>query len=397
MSPRSLLLLAGLCAGCSLFKFNIDTPAKRREAEEARQSEARAAEEEARVAARREAEAAAAREEATIRELDGLRAEIRAGCEDVSKPCTAEVGAVGAKALRFAELVVSVREGAAEREGRINVGALKLEAVGYLEQALASPSYALFIAMASVADTPETDAAVQRACAKVRPVVAKEAVAEFVALCLARAGGDAKQLQWPGVKADLVTLRAAQEAEARAEAEATRARAEAARAQAEADRAAAEQDKLAAKSAQAGAARAIAAVFAAGRCNFGNCLKDGWIAETEAGEVRVACNFGNCLKDGWTARLPDGSEARTTCSFGDCMKDGWETRYSDGSSVRTTCRFQKCATEGWDTQLPGGGSARTSCNFGDCFKDGWTTQLPGGSVRCTCNFQKCLTDGTRCQ
>ena len=48
MTKRSLLLSSVLLAGCSLFKFTIDTPAKRREAEEAQarfdaQSEERAA------------------------------------------------------------------------------------------------------------------------------------------------------------------------------------------------------------------------------------------------------------------------------------------------------------------------------------------------------------------
>jgi len=373
MSKRSLLILALLTAGCSLFKFNIDTPARRREAEEARQREAEAAQvqaaEQQRIAVAQDAEAQKARDEQALRDIEALRAEIKAAPD-------------GTKAIRFATLVASAKDSKAARDGKLDLPALQTEALGYLEQALTTPDQEVFFALAAMPAAPETDAAVTRACPKLRPTVPAADVPDFVRVCLARAGGDSKQLKWPSVKADLVALRKADEAAARAEAEAARANAEA--------------EKDAEKSGKAGAARAIAAVFAAGRCNFGNCMKDGWTASTEAGEVRVACNFGNCLKDGWTARLPDGSEARTSCNFGDCMKDGWETRYADGTSARTSCNFGKCATDGWQTQLPGGGSARTSCNFGDCFKDGWTTQMPSGEVRCRCNFQKCLTDGTSC-
>ena len=393
MKSRSLLLLAALTAGCSLFKFNIDTPAKRREAEETRAREAEAArvqaEEQQKVAAARETEARTARDEQAKREIEALRAEINAPCAAGSSACTRDLGADGAKALRFGELVAAAKDSPMARDGRLDIPALQAEALGYLESALVTPSRPLFDALAALASTPETDAAVLRACPKLRPGVATADVPDFVAVCLARAGGDSKQLKWPSIKADLVAMRKADEARVRAEAEA-------ARAQAEADRLAAAAEKEAAKSGQSSQARAIAAVFAAGRCNFGNCIKDGWTANTDAGEVRVACNFGNCLKDGWTARLPDGSEARTSCNFGDCMKDGWETRYADGSSARTSCNFSNCPKDGWQTQLPGGGSARTTCNFGDCFKDGWTTQMPSGEVRCRCNFSKCLTDGTTC-
>ncbi len=393
MSTRSLLLLAALMAGCSLFKFNIDTPAKRREAEEARNREAEAArvqaEEQRKLAVQRDAAAQKARDEQAKTDIEALRAEINAPCAAGSSACTRDLGADGAKALRFAALVAGAQSSPMARDGRLDIPALQTEALGYLEQALVSPSRPVFDALAALPSTPASDAAVLRACPKLRPTVAAADVPDFVELCLGRAGGDSKQLKWPNVKADLVAMRKADEARARAEAEA-------ARAQADADKVAAAAEKAAEKSGNSNQARAIAAVFAAGRCNFGNCIKDGWTANTDAGEVRVACNFGNCLKDGWTARLPDGSEARTSCNFGDCMKDGWETRYADGSSARTSCNFSNCPKDGWQTQLPGGGSARTSCNFGDCFKDGWTTQMPSGEVRCRCNFSKCLTDGTSC-
>ncbi len=384
MTTRSLLLMSALMAGCSFFKFNIDTPAKRREAEEAQAREAEAgratAAEDSRLAAKQDVAAQQARDEQAMRDIEALRAEINAPCAAGAAACKRDLGADGAKAIHFAERVASTKDSPAARDGKLDMPALHAEALGYLEQA--TPSAQVFAVLVALPGTPETDAAVLRVCPKVRPAVPAANVPDFVGLCLARAGGDSKQLRWPTIKADLVALRKADEARVRAEADAARAQAEA--------------EKEAEKSGKAGAARAIAAVFAAGRCNFGNCLKDGWTANTAAGEVRVACNFGNCLKDGWTARLPDGSEVRTTCNFGDCMKDGWETRYSDGSSARTTCNFSNCPKDGWETRLPDGASARTTCNFGDCFKDGWTTQMPSGQVRCSCNFSKCLTDGTTC-
>jgi hypothetical protein len=372
MSPRTVLLVASLSAGCSLFKFTVDTPATRQKAaeEQARQAEAeRAKQEEQRKLAeakaaeqqRAAAEAKAAEDQKVIAEVEAMRTEL------ASKP---DPG----RAVVFADKVAGLKDSAAARDGKLDIAALSAEAVGHLEKAVASaPSYDLFLALQGVAVGPEGDAAVVRACGRARKSVPADAVGEFVAICLARAGGDAKQLKWPSAKADLAALRKAEEAKAKADAEA-------------------------AKAGAANAVLAIAAVFAAGRCDFGDCMKNGWTVPTSAGEVRVRCNFGNCLKDGWTASLPGGGEARTSCSFGDCMKDGWETRYPDGSSARTRCSFSNCAKDGWETELPNGaGTARTRCSFGDCFKDGWETQIPGGNtVRCRCNFSKCLTDGTSC-
>ncbi len=395
MSPRSSVVLLALLAGCSLFKLHVDPSTTRQVAGQPGMDPSLAVrahhEALARQAAHSEAAAAAVRDQQTVAQIEALRGELGAGGPD------------GAKAMQFAALVRGARDSAAARDGRLDLPALQLEAVTYLEAA--PPSYEVFITMAAIANTPATDAAVLRACAKTRPVVPAGQVTDFVALCINRAGGDPKQLVWPGVQADMVVVRKADEDRERAEAEAARAQAQAERAEAEAERIAVAEaervavaaEKVAVKAAQSDAARAIAAVFAAGRCNFGNCLKDGWTAGTPAGDVRVTCNFGDCLKDGWTARLPDGSEARTTCNFGDCMKDGWETRYADGKSARTRCNFGACAKDGWETTLPGGGSARTTCNFRDCFKDGWQTQMPSGSVRCSCNFQKCLSDGASCQ
>jgi hypothetical protein len=376
MSSRTLIAVVALSAGCSLFKFTVKDPeAERRAAEEQQAREVAAreqAEAQAKAAAEEDAAAQKARDEATVAELEALRADLTRGPD-------------GGKALAFAGKVSAAKQSPAARDGRLDLDLLQPEALGYLERAIeATPTYELFLALDVAAGGAEGDRTVQRACPRVRPQVPAEARTEFTAICLQRAGGDPQQLKWPEAKADLTALRKAQEAQARAEREAAAAEAKAA--------------EEAAKAGINGAVYAIAGVFAAGRCEFGDCMKNGWTTRTDAGEVRVRCNFGNCLKDGWTAQLPGGGEARTRCNFGDCMKDGWETSYPDGSSARTRCNFSNCAKDGWETSLPGGGSARTRCNFGECFTDGWETSLPdGGSVRCTCNFKKCLTDGTSCQ
>ena len=376
MSPRLLLVMTALAAGCSLFKFTVKNPEAERQAQAEQQAQAEAAQQQAaaqaRAAAEQEAAAQKARDEAVVAELEALRAELTRAPD-------------GAKALAFAGKVSAAKGSPAARDGRLDLDMLQPEALGYLERAIEKqPSYELFLALDVAAGGAEGDRTVQRACPRVRPTVPAEAVSEFTATCLARFGGDRQQLKWASAKADLTALRKAQEAQAQAE-----------KAAAEAEARAAEEART---SGANGPVQAIAGVFAAGRCEFGDCMKNGWTTQTVAGEVRVRCNFGDCLKDGWTAQLPGGGEARTRCNFGDCMKDGWETTYPDGSSARTRCNFSNCPKDGWETTLPGGQSARTRCNFNDCFKDGWETTLPdGGSVRCTCNFQKCLTDGTSCQ
>jgi hypothetical protein len=361
---RTVLVVAALSAGCSLFKFNVSTPETRRQEAEA---EARKAEE-ARKAAAAESEARAAeqaaaqkaRDEAIVGELETLRGALTAGV-------TAD------KAIAFAAKVQSAEGTAPARDGRLDLPRLRGEAAGYLERAaVEGPSAEAFTTLASLPAAPDTDAAVLRACPRVRPAIAADALPDFIDVCLAAARGDGKQLKWPGAKADLAAHKKALEARAAAEA-------------------------AAAEAAKQAGTHAVASVFAAGRCEFGNCVKDGWTVRTDAGEVRVRCNFGNCLKDGWTAQLPGGGQATTRCNFGDCMKDGWDTSFPDGTSARTRCNFGNCAKDGWETTLPDGGTARTRCNFGDCFKDGWETSLPdGGSVRCRCNFGKCLEDGTTC-
>ena len=369
MSSRMLLVVAALSAGCSLFKFTVDTPATRAKAAEEQAAQAEAArvksEQEAKLAEEKRAAEQAARDQAIVVEFETLRNELAAGPD-------------AAKAIAFAAKVADAKGSPAASDGRLDLPKLQAEAIEHLERALAAaPSYELFLALDRAVPEADPEGKVKQACAKVRPSVPAETLADFVGICLARAGGDPKQLKWAGVKADLAALRKAEEARAREE------------------KAAAEE---AAANAKKGIGPAIAAVFAAGRCNFGNCMKDGWTISTPAGEVRVRCNFGNCLKDGWSASFPDGSEARTRCSFGDCMKDGWETTFADGTSANTRCSFGNCAKDGWETSFPGGGSARTRCSFGDCFKDGWETSMPDGrSVRCRCNFSKCLTDGTTCE
>ncbi len=377
-----VLVAAALAAGCSLFKFNVTTPESRRQEEEARQQQAEAARAQAdaaeQVAAREAAEAQLVREKQVLAEIEALRAELGAAV-------------TLAKAIAFAEKIVEIQTSHAERKGEVDMNQLRAEAAGYLERGLASePSYAGFVALIQLPPAPEVDAAVRRACPAVRPLVAGEDLLTFLDVCLARAGGDPKAYKWPTLKADLVAYRKAVAERAAAEAEAARLAAEAEKA------AAAEAEKLA-KEAERSGLFALAGLFAAGRCEFGDCMKNGWTINTKSGDIRVRCNFSNCLKDGWNADLPGGGTARTRCEFGDCMKDGWTTELPGGGTARTRCNFGKCATDGWTTDMPGGGTARARCNFSDCFKDGWTTDMPDGrTVRCQCNFQKCLTDGTTC-
>jgi len=140
-----------------------------------------------------------------------------------------------------------------------------------------------------------------------------------------------------------------------------------------------------------------ASVFAAGRCNYGNCAKDGWNVDIAAGRVQVRCNYGNCLEDGWVAQFPGGSSASTTCNYIDCFKDGWRTSLPDGKSASTRCSQNDCPKEGWSTDIPGVGTATTRCAYLDCLKEGWTTDLPGGEqVNCRCYLRDCLTNGAIC-
>ena len=233
-----------------------------------------------------------------------------------------------------------------------------------------------FLALLTLPRDPVVNAAILGVCPRVRPLVTGPETADFVEACLVAAGGDGAQLQWEGVEGDLAAHQ--QEMARRAE----------------------EERRQAEEAAAAAAQRArvqVAAVFAAGRCSFGDCAGNGWEIQTEAGTVRVRCNFGDCLHKGWEAQFPDGSRARTSCNFGECMQKGWQTRLPDGQTAQTSCNFGECATKGWQTRLPDGSTAQTSCNFGECYTKGWQTRLPdGGRVDCRCNFGDCLQNGTDC-
>lgn len=344
---------------------------------EAAAREAAAAEEKRRA---QEAAEREQREQAMIAEIERLRGEVSAGTGDVK-----------ANLLAFSAKIVEAANSDAAKAGKLDVAALSREAAGKFDAALQKdPSLELLRGLGDLPRGAEVDAAFVRACPKLRPRVQADFVVSFVGECMTRAGDDPAKLKWPGVQKDLVAYRKFKDEELRKakEEEARRAAEEARRAKEEADEAA---------KAARGESYVAASVFAAGRCNFGNCAKDGWTIDTAAGQVRVRCNFGNCLKDGWVAEFPDGKSARTACSFGDCFKDGWRTDLPDGGSATTRCNFGNCLKDGWNTDIPGLGTASTRCNFQDCLKDGWSTDLPtGGQVRCRCNFQDCLKDGATC-
>jgi hypothetical protein len=363
-SVASLFLFFG--AGCSLLKIQVTTSrgggsgssqepeeeprARRNEAEERRQAEER------RLAEYAEGQ------NALVRDIERLRAEVAAGGPDKM-----------AKSKELAKLIIGAEGHGAAKDGRLDMAKLSRESAGHLEQALAADaSMEIFDLMLELPPGPEVDAAVVRACAKVRPKISTDEVPNFVEICLERADGDVKKLKWASVQGDVAAYRKADDARKAAEAKA--------------------------KAEQAKVARYVAAaVFASGRCNFSNCLKDGWTSPSPEGDIQVRCDFQDCFKNGWTARYPDGGEAHTRCSFQNCIKDGWETSYPDGEVARTRCSFQNCLRDGWETDLPGGGRAQTRCSFQDCSKDGWETDLPGGSrVQCRCNFQKCFENGASC-
>ncbi|MEZ4385614.1 MAG: hypothetical protein R3A79_30125 [Nannocystaceae bacterium] len=344
-------------------------------------------------------------------ELDAARQEI------------ASEGLDSTRALAFAELTTKAYDSEAVARGRIDGAAIHAEALGYLEEAkraepaatvdlaaaagaihrrvgdadaaaqaysesiAAEPRFGVFQALVSLPRGGATDAAVADACPKVRAQVPEGEVPDFVGLCLDRVGGDSRALKWDGVRGDLVAYSA--EMKRREEEAARQAQEEARRREEEA--------KAEAEAAGKRELYQVAAVFAAGRCEFGDCAHRGWSVRTDQGEVRVTCQFSDCLGRGWDARFPDGKSATTSCSFGECLDRGWETRFPDGSTARTTCSFGECATRGWETRLPDGSTSRTTCQFGECFTRGWETSLPdGGRIRCNCQFGECLTRGTDC-
>jgi hypothetical protein len=371
----SMTTIAGCAQLAALFGGKSNQP-QQPTAEQ--QQQAKAAERKQREEdEKRAAEAAAERErqeQEQLAELERLRADLSSGAAD--KPDAARA---------FAGQVKKLDGSSVAQAGKVDIQVVSREAAGYLDAALKKqPGLDLLAALADLPRNAEVDATFVRACPVVRPRVPAEAALTFVGDCLERAGGDASRLKWPGSQKDLTAYKKFQAEELR-------------RAQEEEARRAKEEAEQAAQASR-GAGYVAAAVFAAGRCNFGNCAKDGWSIDTQAGTVRVRCNFSNCLKDGWTADMPDGKAARTQCSFGDCFKDGWRTDLPDGSTASTRCNFSNCPKDGWTTDIPSYGTARTSCNFQDCLKDGWTTDLPdGGQVRCRCNFQDCLANGASCE
>jgi hypothetical protein len=362
MSPRTFVVVVALSAGCSLFKLNVQTQTR-----PPTPTQSQPAEPQPRRGPEEVAAAEQAREDAVVAEIEALRAELKAGVD-------------AARAIKFADRMLAARDSAAARDGRIDLNQLQPEALGYLDAALtAAPSLELLLALDRAAPGPGGDPLVQEACPQVRPVVTAESLAQLVELCLGRSGGDVKQLRWASARADVQALRKARDAEAKAAAQA---------------------EKEAARVAEAAArsgAWLLAGVFAAGRCEFGDCLKQGWVVQTAAGDMRVRCEFSDCLKNGWVADLPGGGgDARSRCEFSDCMKNGWQTSFPDGSNLRSRCEFSDCAKNGWQTELPGGVTARSRCEFSDCFTNGWTTEMPGSTVRCSCNFRDCLKNGASC-
>jgi hypothetical protein len=315
---------------------------------------------------RQRAEEAAAKEKAIFDEIDRLRAEI------------ASSKIVIDKAKPFGEKVIEASRTERARAGQVEMAKLYAEAAQYYEIALRqTPSLELFDALAALPPGEMTDRAVLASCARVRPLVPPDDVLDFTGTCLDSAAGDAKKLVWPNARQDVAAY--LQEERERALAAAVNAE-KARQAQAKVDR------------------YVSAAVFASGRCRFGNCLKDGWTTRTADGDVDVSCSFSNCFKDGWTARFPDGSQASTRCSFSDCAKDGWTTTFPDGSQATTRCSFSNCLKDGWSTDLPNGETITTRCSFSDCSSSGWETNLPGGkTIRCRCNFSRCFQDGATCE
>lgn len=372
---RSFVALLLFAPGCSLFFPGFDPPPQGSTAypieTQSSSRENTAADRAARHAAmeqekQRRAAENAAKEKAIFDELERLRVEI------------ATTKKIVENAKPFSEKVIEASRTEKARSSQVEMVKLYAEAAQYLESALRqSPSLELFDALAALPPNEATDRAVLASCAHVRPLVPQDGVLDFTGTCLDAAKGDAKKLVWPNARQDVAAY--LQEEKERALEAAVNAEKE--------------------RQAQSKVERYVgAAVFASGRCRFGNCLKDGWTARVADGDVDVSCSFSNCFKDGWTARFPDGSQASTRCSFSDCAKDGWTTTFPDGSQATTRCSFSNCLKDGWSTDLPGGETITTRCSFSDCAANGWETNLPGGrTIRCRCNFSKCFQDGATCE
>lgn len=372
---RSFVALLLFAPGCSLFLAGFEQPPPEPMAYPSEtQSSSRentTAERAARQAAmeqekQRRAEEAVVKEKAIFDEIERLRVEIAATKKIVEN------------AKPFGEKVIEASRTEKARSGQIEMAPLYAEAARYFELAIQqSPSRELFDVLAALPPGEATDRAVLASCARIRPLLPPDDVLDFTGTCLDAAKGDAQKLIWPSARHDVAAY--LQEEKERALQAAVTAEKE--------------------RQTQSKVERYVgAAVFASGRCRFGNCLKDGWTTRVADGDVDVSCSFSNCFKDGWTARFPDGSQASTRCSFSDCAKDGWTTTFPDGSQATTRCSFSNCLKDGWSTDLPGGETITTRCSFSDCSTNGWETNLPGGrTIRCRCNFSKCFQDGATCE
>jgi hypothetical protein len=275
-------------------------------------------------------------------------------------PTVVNAGIDHAKAAREAApdhaAILLVAEGQLEliRDRKPRALEAHVEAIGL------DPSPPIFWALVGLPEIEGRNAAVADACPQVRPAVSEAELHDFVGVCLAASGGDRKALEWKTAKKEIK----AYEAERRRREEEQRRREEEERKRRE------EEERLAAEAARKSQRYASAAVFAAGRCEFGDCAGNGWTTRADDGEIRTRCSFSKCLENGWETTFPDGSRATTRCSFGNCAENGWETSLPDGSRSNTRCEFSKCFENGWETRLPDGGSVRCRCSFSKCLENG---------------------------
>ncbi|MGB1015780.1 MAG: hypothetical protein ACPG4T_16705, partial [Nannocystaceae bacterium] len=367
-----MLLAGSLLAGCSWIVQALRADENQRNKQEQQQRREHQA--------KLERELAAARDNQVMAELEQLRGELLV---------QRDAGAVEpAKALAYAEVVEVARRSGTMKRRQLDVqvhyneanesllaaaedhpedryqllvvharllarsGAIDPAAQVYVELLTQEPQLAVFDELRSLPATSATDTATARGCGLVRSQVGEDVLFEFLDTCISRIRGGRDVLNWPQLAQDLERYDAETKRRARV----------AAREAAEREREAAAQAKRDAEAAKTAAMQqnyAYAAVFAAGRCEFGDCIHRGWNTRTPDGEVRVRCEFSECLTRGWEARFPDGTTARTRCEFSECMTRGWETRFADGTTARTRCEFGDCKTRGWETRLPDGTTART--------------------------------------
>ena len=146
------------------------------------------------------------------------------------------------------------------------------------------------------------------------------------------------------------------------------------------------------------------ATFAAGRCRFASCDKNGWNTPHAEGESESRCHDNSCLTRGWTTTHPDGTSVETRCNAGSCTEHGWSTANQDSPTARpniltpqTHCLPAGCFTGGWLTSYPDDTVAETHCHNKSCLQSGWTTRLPSGdTIECRCQQQDCAKNGAEC-